>query len=307
MYKLMNAPGISVSCLADLTDAKFAVTPLPQQLSRSIPYGSAWVIETKGPNGALWSNYALQAPTISASTTIDFNAVTGVGFSEQDFTQEMAFFDSPQKKYISGGLLTFPKSLLGFGSQDSMLCAYIDACTDHNELLFWGMRGCSKAELKITHWDYDLGLQSDPWDTFDASIMAGSNSRYLKVKSDLQDWFGVSVDELAALLDLSPTTVVNLTKPGRVVRPKTVRKMMIVYGLLSEFQRVMGQQTALTWARTVGYRLLSDGDLQEFEQFISTHIFPTLERKPRGESAFGSDAAELSMKPSAAIGRPSRI
>jgi len=128
-----------------------------------------------------------------------------------------------------------------------------------------------------------------------------------RLRADLQSWFGASVDELAVLLDLSPTTIVNLSKPGRSVRPKTVRKMRAIHGLLRELQRVLGPMAALAWARTSGRRLLEDGDLTAFEQFVNARIFPTVKRKLSGKAHFGSDDAELVLKEGAAIGEASRF
>jgi len=151
-------------------------------------------------------------------------------------------------------------------------------------------------------------FDQDAYETRDVyEAGTGAPSTLDGVRADLQAWFAVSVDDLALMLDLSPTTIVNLGKPGRTVRARTARKIRSVHGLVKELQRVMGAQSALAWARTVGRRLLVDGDLMSFEQFVSTHIFPTASDLYRGTARFGSDDAELVTKERAPVGRASRL
>jgi len=299
----------TVSFNIDAHDKGYTFGQLPQQLSKSIPYGSAWIIEANDRRGAAWPTFVsgMRPPKISALTTADLNACTGWKPYEDLVTQGATYVDNGTEIFGAYEHVLGSGNLQELSGYESLLNAYINACAGDNQMIFWAARGCSSAEFTITNWDCDASIEAGTWNLVDASMAEASNARYLRVRSHLQDWLGVSIDELASLLDLSPTTIVNLTKPGRLVRPKTVRKMMIVYGLLSEFQRTIGRQTALTWARTVGYRLLAERDLNTFEQYISTHIFPSVERRPRGESVFGGDDAELALKPAASIGRPSRI
>lgn len=61
-------------------------------------------------------------------------------------------------------------------------------------------------------------------------IMAKATSTSLgRMRSRLETSLFVSVDELAKLLKLSPTTVVNATKPGANPRPKTIRAFHRLY------------------------------------------------------------------------------
>lgn len=290
-----------------LANKEYETTPLPQLLSKLIPYGSEWVIESSDSlqfpclvyaGGAGAPRISCDAASLTEPTLLDQFALY----------EEIQIIDTKRKfTDVVIGTAGFPNSAIDLTAVDSRLHAYLDASAQNLEFAFWAMQGCGTAGLKITHWDYDASPDLSNWTEVDASVISAPQERFSRIRNELQSWLDVSVDELAKLLELSPTTVVNLTKPGREVRPKTVRKMMVVYGLLAEFQRVMGSQKALTWARTVGYRLLAAGDLQEFEQYISTHIFPTLERTPRGAATFGDNEAELAMRPSAVIGRPSRI
>jgi plasmid maintenance system antidote protein VapI len=289
-----------------LTNEEYETKPLPQLLSKLVPYGSEWVIESSDSLcqfPCLVYAGGTRAPTISCDAAGPSEATRLDPFSlyQEIIDTKRRFID------FAIGTVGFPNSPIDLSAVDSRLRTYLDASSQGLEFAFWAMEGCGAAGLKITHWDYDATPNAGDWVEFDATVFSSPQERFSMVRKQLQSWLDVSVDELAKLLDLSPTTVVNLTKPGRDVRPKTVRKMMVVYGLLNEFQRVMGSQKALTWARTVGYRLLVAGDLREFEQYISTHIFPTLERRPRGATTFGDNEAELVMKPSAAVGRPSRI
>ncbi len=163
------------------------------------------------------------------------------------------------------------------------------------------------AEFKITLWESlasNLYFGDSPAQRL--SLPAPASPLQL-IRSELQTWFDASIDDLAMLLDLSPTTLVNAMKPGRTTRPKTVRKMMVVHGLLRELQRVLGVHAALTWARTGGRRLLADGKLSEFEQYISTHIFPEPLRGSIRSRSFGDHDAELDLMPLQPVGRPSRI
>ena len=128
-----------------------------------------------------------------------------------------------------------------------------------------------------------------------------------RARLELQNWLDSSVDDLADILGLSPTTLINISKPGWTVRPKTVRKMMSVHGLVRELQRALGVHAALTWTRTIGRRLLADGRLLDFEQYVSTHVFPTAPSKRQMLDQFIADDGELELKPSSPIGRPSRI
>lgn len=164
------------------------------------------------------------------------------------------------------------------------------------------------AEFEITLWEsfasnvYFVDVDARP-----LSIPQPGSPLQL-IRSELQTWLDASIDDLAVLLDLSPTTLVNATKLGRIARPKTVRKLMVVHGLLRELQRVLGVHAALTWARTSGRRLLADGKLSDFEQYVSTHIFPdALNRRAASPPTFGDHEAELDLVPTSPVGRPSRI
>jgi hypothetical protein len=284
-----------------LADADYAAKPLAQELSLGIPYGSDWVVEPYDPSGqfaCMAFAGGMHAPRISCDAA---------GWDGGTLASPFPIIEDAIRKTISDFTLSsvgFPKSILAL-SNDALLRKYVDALIQGTVCAFWAAYGCGLAGLKITHWDQVTPSKRS--DAADVSVMSAEQTRFSKVKSQLQEWFGVSVDELAALLDLSPTTIINLTKRGRGVHPKTLRKMMAVYGLLAELQKVVGRQTALTWARTVGYRLLSGGDFEQFEKYISNHIFPTVSRAPSGAATFGDSDVELVMKASAAVGRPSRL
>lgn len=117
------------------------------------------------------------------------------------------------------------------------------------------------------------------------------------VRRDLQAWLAVSVDELAACLDLSPTTVVNATKKGAPHHPQTVRKLKTIHGQLVELRKVMGAATAETWAKTTGRSLLLRGDIKIFEAFIDSKIWGSM-RRQTPSYMFGDFEAELIVKPS---------
>jgi len=162
------------------------------------------------------------------------------------------------------------------------------------------------ASFKITLWETFAATTTPSLAYYDA-LPDAVISPLVTVRAELQKWLEASLDDLAVMLDLSPTTLVNLAKPGRTVRPKTVRKMVSMHGLLRELQRALGSNAALTWSRTVGRRLLIDGKLLDFEQYISTHIFvdDTTRKTPLTQS--WGDGPELNLKSIAPIGRPSRI
>lgn len=275
MYVALDeTPKMKWAGLGTLDDS-YILNPLPQKLSTAVPYGSLWVVEAKDYCGSKSIVYAGDPPQSSAKLTF---SVIGSLASSVDLIPA-----------------------------DLKLRAYAEAYKEGREFPFWAVQGCMDADFTVTYWDFISDPQQGPWDQIDATILAGPNARYDNIKMRLQQWFGVSVDELASLLSLSPTTLINLAKPSHVVRPKTVRKMMIVYGLLNELVRVVGAESALTWARTIGYRLLSEGNLGDFERFVSTRIFPTLDRVPRDSRVFGDNDVELDLKPAQPIGRPSRI
>jgi hypothetical protein len=127
------------------------------------------------------------------------------------------------------------------------------------------------------------------------------------MRRDLQTWFAASVDDLAQLLGVSPTTIVNLSKPGRVVRTKTIRKLRSTHGLLNELQRAIGQPAALLWARTVGRRMLMDGDTIGFEQFVNSRIFPTIDRRPQIKIPANVDETDLILAEQPYVGRASQL
>lgn len=139
------------------------------------------------------------------------------------------------------------------------------------------------------------------------AYLEANDDQYAKIRKDLQNWFAASVDDLARILDISPTTVVNLSKPGRSVRTKTVRKLRGMHGLLSELQRAIGQQAALSWSQSVGRRMLLAGDMQGFEQFVNTRIFPTADRKLTLKMPANVDETDLVLAKQPYVGRASRF
>ena len=162
------------------------------------------------------------------------------------------------------------------------------------------------AAFKITLWEnfpYDV-LVADQNGRVPATE---ASAKLTGLRYDLQTWLEASIDELSLMLELSPTTLVNLVKPGRVVRLKTIRKMTVVHGLLRELQRALGSAAALTWTRTVGRRLLADGKLWEFEQFISTHIFADETTRQTDVKKYWGNDFDLDLKRLTPAGRPSRI
>jgi len=254
---------------------EFATAPLGQQLAyRQSPYGSFVFVEPKEvPSGF----YEICLSRTGSGVTID-----------------AATLASPQyTSYVTDGSLR-------------QLCGKQDRLSE--SLAQWVPTGYVAAKFDVIWLDNSPAAASNIEDQIASTEQINDATlRFQQVRAQLQDWLGASVDELAELLDLSPTTIVNLTKPGRNIRPKTVRKMMAVYGLLSEFQRVVGMESALAWARTTGRRLLADGRLSDFEQFLSTRIFPIPHRAFMGAAKFGDNDAELVTKPGPAVGRPSRI
>jgi hypothetical protein len=162
------------------------------------------------------------------------------------------------------------------------------------------------AAFKVTLWETFEAPATSP-DAFCEAVSSDVESPLLLVRSELQQWLEVSLDDLAFMLDLSPTTLVNLTKPGRTVRPKTARKVVALHGLLRELQRALGSNAALTWSRTVGRRLLMDRRVLDFEQYISTHIFADDFSRKTPLAQTWDDSPSLTVKSIAPVGRPSRI
>jgi len=305
MFEMMVAN--SIPKVEDLEpNHPYSGSVLPQELSKAIPYGSTWVIEGSDffglPKGLVYAG--TRPPEIKTQLTAEANLITNINLGEDYFPLlNRRIYAQKQPGLTDFGLVkrVLPSCT---SSLDVLQSAYQEAYKALAEFPFWAMQGCTSADFTVTHWE----SSSVPnWHAFDTTALNTPNLQFAQVRMQLQEWFGVSVDELAELLSLSPTTIVNLTKPGHVIRPKTVRKMMIVFGLLKEFQRIMGHQTALTWARTIGYRLLIEGNLRDFEQFISTHIFPTLEKQPRSIANFGDSDAEFNVQTSTAVGIPSRL
>ncbi len=165
----------------------------------------------------------------------------------------------------------------------------------------------SAAEFELVGWlfhsidDVANGLPEH------VDYVQSDDDQYASIRKDLQEWFAASVDDLARILDISPTTIVNLSKPGRSVRTKTVRKLRGMHGLLSELQRVIGQTAALSWARSVGRRMLLDGDMEGFEQFVNSRLFPTVDRQSRIKVSANVDETELVLAKNSYVGRVSRL
>lgn len=162
------------------------------------------------------------------------------------------------------------------------------------------------ATLDITYWENAV----DDGVSFDESLSQSTpqvDSRLSRIRLDLQSWLNASVDDLAMLLRLSPTTIINFSKPDRTVRPKTARKMVVVHSLILELQRVIGTESALAWTQTVGRRLLLDGDLTTFEQFVSSAIFPEPASRNLRSTHFGNDTSELLTKPLTPIGTVTQL
>jgi hypothetical protein len=215
------------------------------------------------------------------------------------------------------GLLITAESL-GYGSFNTGAGVFPDYRPTSGLAVREGQRRLCRSLESLGHLRPDLaefGLefweQNRDGNIFELTASNGADnhnerSRFDQIRSDLQMWLEVSVDELARLLDLSPTTIINMTKPGRNVRPRTARKLLVVHGLVRELQRTIGAAPALTWTRTTGRRLLAEGRLIEFEQFVSTHIFPAASQ---GQDAvqFGRDDIELATKELRPVGKSSRF
>jgi hypothetical protein len=169
----------------------------------------------------------------------------------------------------------------------------------------WERGTCDPAIFHVTYWEsLKSGFIDEPLEAPRQTSNYDEDLR--KIRTDLQAWLGVSVDELARLVNLSPATVVNLGR-GRRARPKTARKVLAVHGLLRELQSAIGTSAALAWCRTTGRRLLEEGRQSEFEMLISIRLFPAPRRTARATSSFGDFDADFPMKLAPPIGRPSRL
>lgn len=255
---------------------EFVAEPLNQRLAYSRePFGRFWFVEAK------------KIPIDFAEVSFDFSE------DEAVFKTSSVGTCAPAETTVSAvDNAKTPMIVFAPGSYRSSTLVPYKLCEE------------DIAEFDVTY------FENFPFDEVLETLITplGSPQASLdRTRAELQAWLGASIDDLALLLDLSPTTLINLSKPGRSVRAKTVRKMAAVHGLLKELQRVVGTPAALTWARSSGRRLLADGDLAAFEQFVNTRIFPTKLLRPKGAAHFGDEDAELLVKQLPPAGKPARF
>jgi hypothetical protein len=259
------------------------------------PSHRSWKVEAKSPK--------VFQP--NSRPRVEFDPLAYVQFCHSDLDDLMITTQSSSPWYAMGETMMYgaksqiEKSAVAAFDADYLAPRSLEAYRALDESL---------AEFEITLWEsFASGLYFGDSPVQPLSLPLPS-SPLLRIRSELQTWLDASIDDLAILLELSPTTLINATKPGRTARPKTIRKMMVVHGLLRELQRVLGAHAALTWARTGGRRLLADGKLSDFEQYISTHIFPEpLHGGGAHSRSFGDHDAELDLIPLQPVGRPSRV
>lgn len=274
---------------------EYVTAPLGHDYSpTNWPSSRSWKIEAK----------ARKVFQPNSRPRVEFDPLAYVHFCHTDLDELMIKTQSISPWYAMGETMMygaksqFDNSAVGTHDADYLTPCSLESSKTLDESL---------AEFEITLWEsFASGLYFGDLPVQPLSLPLPA-SPLQRIRSELQTWLDASIDDLATLLELSPTTLINATKPGRTARPKTVRKMMVVHGLLRELQRVLGAHAALTWARTGGRRLLADGKLSDFEQYISTHIFPEPLHGSTRLRSFGDHDAELDLIPLQPIGRPSRV
>ncbi len=83
-----------------------------------------------------------------------------------------------------------------------------------------------------------------------------------KIRSSLQRWLGLSLEDLAKLLDLSKATIVYINAPDRKVRPMTANKVLNLYGTVVPMVEAKGEEYTRAWFAATGRAALDRGTVQ---------------------------------------------
>lgn len=99
----------------------------------------------------------------------------------------------------------------------------------------------------------------------------------------LQEWLGLTIDDLAAIADISKTTIHYWHREHGKPRPATVRRLLRAYALVQALIVRRGVEGTATWLRS-GHpsplELLKAGDFEAVEDNASSVLFSATSRQP---------------------------
>lgn len=94
-----------------------------------------------------------------------------------------------------------------------------------------------------------------------------------RVRSELQTWFNVSLEDLANLLGIAKATLIYIDRSGRSPRPSTTRKLMDVHAIASALIANRGNEVGRTWLSRDGLAALRDGGVAALDRAVSAAIY----------------------------------
>jgi len=113
----------------------------------------------------------------------------------------------------------------------------------------------------------------EPSDTLPAQRVAQQDAFWGKSRSELQNWFTLSLEELSPIVGIAKATLVYIDRPGRSPRPSTLRKLLDLHALAAAVVARMGIDKARSWLSTTGLSALRDGGLSAFDTIVSRLLY----------------------------------
>ncbi len=99
----------------------------------------------------------------------------------------------------------------------------------------------------------------------------------------LQGWLGLTIDDLAAIANISKTTIHYWHREHGKPRPATVRQLLRAYALVQALIAQRGVEGTAIWLRS-GHPspldLLKAGEFQAVEDNAASQLFSTVSRRP---------------------------
>lgn len=112
---------------------------------------------------------------------------------------------------------------------------------------------------------------------------------WTRVKGDLQQWFSMSLEDLADVISIAKATLVYIDRPGRHPRPSTSRKVMDLHALGSAVVSALGVESGRTWLATTGLSELRSGGVALLDRAVSRMLYG---RRPSEEATVHAQVVE---------------
>ena len=96
---------------------------------------------------------------------------------------------------------------------------------------------------------------------------------WTRVKGDLQQWFSMSLEDLAVIISVAKATLVYIDRPGRHPRPSTARKVMDLHALGSAAVAALGIERGRSWLATRGLSELRGGGVAQLDRAVTGMLY----------------------------------